>query len=177
MYWRNLPIAEMGPRWLQGFPIELVNAYARKYNIDSYLLGAVVQVESAGNTWAVRYEPSFKHTFDILQLANVVGCSFATMEMMQKTSWGLMQVMGSVAYELGLGREEYKWPSALLDPELGMEFGCRHLKNKINQFGAAPEVVYAAYNAGTPRTNNVGFFYNQGNVDKFLAFYRDLGGY
>lgn len=175
MYWRDLPVP--GPRWLEEFPRDLVNFYARKYNIDAYLLGAVVQVESAGNPWAVRFEPTFRHTFDLMKLSDLLGCSYSTMEMMQKTSWGLMQVMGSVAYELGLGREESKWPTSLLNPHIGMEFGCRHLKAKINKYGAAPEIVYAAYNGGSPRADNVGFFSNQRNVDKFMSYLRDLGGY
>lgn len=179
MFWRTIPHKTFKPAWLKDFPVDLVNNFAKYYNIDAVLLGAVVQVESAGNPNAVRFEPNFQHTFDIFQLANAIGCSPATMEVMQKMSWGLMQVMGSVAYEQGLGREiepNNKWPSALLQPEVGMRYGCLHLRKKIDQYGAAPDIVYAAYNAGAPRKTKGGFFLNQGNVDKFLTFYRDLGG-
>lgn len=169
----------VSPEWLKNLPLPKVNKYAEYYNLDAILVAAVVQIESAGNTWAVRFEPTFKNTFSICSLADSIGCSSATMEMMQKTSWGLMQVMGATAYELGLGAEyapELKWPSSLLDPDRGMTFGCRYLKSRVDKFGADPEVAYAAYNAGSPRTTRAGMFVNQQNVDKFMRCYRELGG-
>lgn len=179
MFWREIPYKDFAPEWLRDFPIVLVNFSAQKHNLDAVFLGALVQVESAGNPNAIRYEPNFQHTQNVFQLSNLIGCSPATMEVMQKMSWGLMQVMGSVAYELGLGAESdppYKWPSSLLEPEVGMNYGCKYLKKKIDLYGDDPDTLYAAYNAGTPKKNSSGFFLNQTNVSKFMRFYRDLGG-
>lgn len=176
MYTGDIPFTNFSPEWLRGFPVPLVNKYAKQFNIDARLLGAVVQTESGGNPFAVRFEPSYRYTSAIASLANEIGCSYSSMEMMQKTSWGLMQVMGSTAYDLGLGREKNKWPSTLLDPEMGMKYGCTFLKRKIDQYGALPEVVYSAYNGGTPQQSVIGVFNNQDMVDNFLKNYRSLGG-
>ena len=93
---------------------------------------------------------------------------------MKRTSWGLMQVMGAVAYEEGLHKMENpieRWPSAMLNPEIGIEMGCRHLKRKFDKYGPEVGNVYAAYNGGSPRVGKDGFLVNQLNVDRFLRYY------
>lgn len=156
---------------------DLIKIYAKNYRIETALLAAVVITESNGNPWACRFEPRFTHTYSLSELSQLVGCSYSTMEMMQKTSWGLMQVMGSVAYELGLAaerEENNKWPTSLLNPYRGLDYGCRHLRDKIDRYGAAPDVAYAAYNAGSPVMKTSGMYINQTNVDKFMQNYRAI---
>lgn len=180
MYWRDVPYKTFKPSWIEDLPVSLINRYARFYNIDAVFLAAVVKIESGGNPNAVRFEPNYQYTSMIRQLADAIECSPATMEVMQKTSWGLMQVMGSVAFELGLAAEKdfnNRWPTSLLIPERGMTYGCMHLKKKINAYGNDVDTVYAAYNAGSPRmTESGGFFVNQTHVNKFRQFYNALGG-
>lgn len=178
MFWRTLKRSSgSSPDWLETLEIDLINLYAKNHGIDSFLLAAVIQTESGGNPWACRYEPQFQHTFNLAELSQLIGCSYSTMEMMQKTSWGLMQVMGSVAYELGLGAEKNdfdKWPTSLLNPYKGLYYGCLHLKEKIDRYGSAPEVAYAAYNAGSPRLLSNGMYVNQRQIDNFMRNYRAL---
>lgn len=91
------------------------------------------------------------------------------MRMAQKTSWGLMQIMGGVAYELGFKG----WPGELLDPETNLYYGCEFLIGKIFLYGDEdPARLYAAYNAGSPRFEN-GRYRNQRNVDNFMLIYQN----
>ena len=135
-----------------------------RMNIDSALVASVVMTESAGNPWASRYEPGWKYIFKSSEFARSINSSVATEQMLQSTSFGLMQVMGTVARERG----HKGWLTELCDPKIGLEFGILHLKAKIKQFGDEPGI--AAYNSGTPRKNDDGTLVNQDYVDKVKAF-------
>jgi soluble lytic murein transglycosylase-like protein len=85
--------------------------------------------------------------------------------MLQKTSFGLMQVMGAVFREYGFEG----WLSQIVtSPELQLEFGCKHLSKKIRRYGK--ESGIAAYNAGSPRRKPDGKFVNQYYVDNVLRY-------
>ena len=89
----------------------------------------------------------------------------------QMTSWGLMQVMGAVARELG-----HTGPlSDLLDPPTGLFYGCLHLRRFRAKYDIWPDVI-AAYNAGSPRrvAGQIGPYVNQSYVDKVLAAWNNL---
>ncbi|MGO9642174.1 MAG: transglycosylase SLT domain-containing protein [Candidatus Acidiferrales bacterium] len=107
--------------------VALARAAAAAHGLDPALVCAVVEQESAWNTWAVRYEPGFLSRYVApLYTAGKIGATEAYTRAM---SWGLMQVMGQVAREEGL-------PDAtpipqLCDPAVGLEYGCRVLKTKF----------------------------------------------
>ena len=167
----------MRVRWMNKLDWALVQCVAKEHDLEPELVAAVVQVESAGNTYACRYEPKFKHVFRVPEFARLCGCTAATMFIMQKTSWGLMQVMGSVAYEHGLHTElihNNKWPTALTNPEIGLKYGCLHLKLKYEKYGPTPGHVYAAYNAGSLRLTKEGKLINEDAVQRFLRHYEAL---
>lgn len=124
------------------------------------LLLALVEVESRGNPWAIRYEPSYRWLWDLHHKAPFQGqgayadptrfpsllpCSPATEWAAQKTSWGLLQVMGAVARERG-----FRGPflSALCEPWVGLELGCRQLTWLRGQTGGDLQAMVAAYNGG-----------------------------
>lgn len=165
------------PNWAKKLDWYLIQRKALKYGLDQDLVAAVIQVESAGNPFAIRYERNYRWTFNVNMLAQDISCTPDTMEQMQKTSYGLMQVMGGVAYEHGLAREkdyDYRWPTSLIMPEMGVEYGCRHLKAKQRVIGDDPARIYAAYNAGSAIKTDGGLYINQRAVDRFYAFYLEL---
>lgn len=85
----------------------------------------------------------------------------------QQASWGLMQVMGGVARELGY---DGHWLTEILtDTVLAVDLGCRHLQRKLRRYGPDLAPVVAAYNAGSPRRRVDGRFRNQAYVDEVLA--------
>jgi len=167
----------MWPRWAKNLDYELIRRVAVSHAMEPALVAAVVQVESMGNTYACAYEPDFTYTYQIPRLAKVCHATIETMLMMQKTSWGLMQVMGAVAYEHKLEDEftwHRRWPTALTNPAIGLKYGCLHLKLKYEKYGPDPKMTYAAYNAGSPRYDQKGNLINLISVNRFLKAYQEL---
>jgi soluble lytic murein transglycosylase-like protein len=134
----------------------------------SVVTGIVCQ-ESSGNPSATRYEPGFFKRYIIkLGLAGEEAQGRAT-------SWGLMQLMGQVAREMGFTAPF----ETLLDPDVGLYWGCRHLsklkERHYREYGWAG--VIAAYNAGSPRKQKDGKWVNQDYVDKVTKYAQEaLGG-
>lgn len=123
--------------------LELIRKWAVKYSLDPALVAAVCEQESSWNQWAVRYEPLFfSHYIQPLVNTNVIHTM--TEAIMRATSWGLGQIMGQVARELGF---KGKYLSELCDPEIGLDFCCKKLKMCID---ATSETLAAlqTYNGG-----------------------------
>jgi soluble lytic murein transglycosylase-like protein len=112
----------------------------------------------------VRYEPTYRWLVgDKLNMS-------LTERHTQMCSWGLMQVMGGTARELGLTG----YLSQLCDPETGVQYGCRYLRRLFERYQIWDDAI-AAYNAGSPR--RVGPTYvNQGYVDKVNGYWQQADG-
>lgn len=133
--------------------LEPIKAAAAKYNLDYKLVLAFVQTESNFNPWAVRYEPEFyKNYSGNMKVANSI-CSADTEKHMRSASFGLMQIMGQTARELGFTGP---YIPQLCDPATGLEFGCKLLRQKIDKFWKdhGNDGVISAYNAGSPSEDN-----------------------
>jgi soluble lytic murein transglycosylase-like protein len=150
----------------------MVAHYAVENNVEQALVHAIIQTESAGNPWSIRYEPNMKWVSleDAGRFAKDLHISLDTELMCQRTSWGLMQVMGVVARELDWSEELTK----LLEPEIRIMYGCKQLRrikewNKSYSF----DDVIAAYNAGSARVTSAGHYQNQAYVDKVKAYYNN----
>lgn len=114
--------------------------------------------------WAVRCEPTYKWTWMVEEHAAELGITQTTERTLQKMSWGLMQVMGATARELGFGAPL----TQLVLPEAGLEWGLRYLAQKVKRHKETTDAI-AAYNAGSPRRGSDGRYKNQDYVDKVLA--------
>lgn len=167
------------PQWAKRWEFwEIIESKCTKHNINPYYIAALIKTESDGNPLACRYEKNFKWTYDTADFAKSLRSSEDTIEMMQKTSWGLCQVMGTVFFELGGNLEplyEYRWPTSMLDKRISIEYGCRYWNSKAKYYHD-PMQIYAAYNAGTVRYSidcpeNL---INQANVDRYEANLKDL---
>jgi soluble lytic murein transglycosylase-like protein len=107
--------------------VSLASNLAQAHGLDPALVCAVIEQESAWNTWAMRYEPAFFAKYVAsLYTNNKVS---ATEGYARGISWGLMQVMGQVARENGFTD---RFLSGLCDPASGIEFGCRVLRKKLD---------------------------------------------
>lgn len=149
-----------------------INEKAKKYNIPIGLVKAIIQVESSGVESATRYEPGFKRKY--LQNMSISEAE----KIARATSYGLMQLMGQVAIELGFKGELV----LLLHPEINIEWSLKHLANFIkkyfNTYGWLG--VIASYNAGSPSLLSTGKYVNQRYVDKVVAEwerYEDVSEY
>ena len=86
---------------------DYINKYSEEYQVDPYLVLAVIKTESNFNKEAVS----------------------------KRDAKGLMQIMDTTgewaAKEIGIN---YFIPSMLFDPELNIKMGCWYLKNLENEF-------------------------------------------
>lgn len=125
--------------------------------------------ESSGNPWAVRFEPNWKYFYKIEQVP--VKTSFETERNLQSCSWGLCQIMGSVARELGYLEELPK----LCREDINIIYGTKKLKSLMNKYDK-PNDIIAAYNAGIPKFMSNGKYFNQTYVDRVNAYLKIIRG-
>jgi len=111
----------------------LARRAAAAQSLDPALVCAVVEQESAWNTWAMRFEPAFftKYVASLYTNNKVT----ATEAYARGFSWGLMQVMGQVAREAGF---DAPFLAALCDPEQGLAIGCKVLRKKFDAMACLP---------------------------------------
>lgn len=175
--------------------MQAINVKAHAHGIRPELVAAFVVVESSGRPWATRFEVDFGvlrdehgkprrdehghlvHSPALVaqaeRFARATGTSYDTELTHEKTSWGLMQIMGSTARELGFRGHMPE----LGQVELGLELGCSYLAKQAVRFASlAPgellgwhEQVVAAYNAGTPHRRADGAWQNADYVRRVAA--------
>jgi soluble lytic murein transglycosylase-like protein len=105
--------------------IKLAKQTAVAYQLDPLLVCAIVEQESEWNAYAIRYEPGFYNKYIV-----PMNLPSSTDAHARAFSWGLMQTMGQVAIEAGV---HPKFLSELCDPYMGLDTGCKILKNKLNR--------------------------------------------
>lgn len=136
--------------------IALISDRAGAEQVPFWLLRALVETESGGNPWAVRYEPAYRYLWNVAKdqpwkgsldedFPSVAGCSSDTELQGQKHSWGLCQVMGAVARERGFDRP---FLSELCDPGLNLQYGAGLLAELLAWSGGDQPQALGAYNAG-----------------------------
>ena len=148
-----------GPDWL----VEITNKIADNTRINRELVQAICAVESSWNRYAVRFEPTWKYVTQADAWASKLNITTQTETQLQSMSWGLMQIMGSVARELGFTDYIHR----LSDPLLGVNYGCLKLRKLYERYGEANESdIIAGYNAGSALKEKTGMYFNQQYVDK-----------
>lgn len=115
------------------------------------------------NTYATRYEESWKYFLNPGTYAFKLKISMDTEKKDQATSWGALQIMGSVARELGYTDYLVK----LIDPNLSLDLSGLKIKQLQSKFTEMRNVI-SAYNMGNPKKTGDGRYYNQIYVDKVL---------
>lgn len=129
----------------------LVGDAARAHDVEPALAWGVLWRESAGEVWAYRYEPGWRWFTDHLGRPLGQGRQHAAQHLSptefnaQSASWGLMQVMGSVARELG-----HRGPisTLLVHPSEAVWLGCKKLGQLTYRFRGSIEDAVSAYNDG-----------------------------
>ena len=130
-----------------------VDQAAKLYGFNSKLVYAICIKESSMDTWAMRFEPGWRWWLNPGTWAKRVRVTTRTEEIAQQCSWGLMQVMGTVARERGHVGDLPQ----LCNPKIGLEIGCAHLKYLFARYSDVKHVL-SAYNTGRPNTK-VGLVY------------------
>ncbi len=166
LYKKRLSVNELTPEIKQEIEIESI-----KYHLDPLLITAIIKTESDFNPLAQRYEAAYPYLYSVRELAEIVGCSKDTMTAAQKTSYGLMQLMGALCYEKFGFRN---WPSRLFDVKINLSFGCRYVRSIIDRGYEKPDEIYACYNAGSVRRIDNNTLVNQSNVNRFMVNYNEI---
>ena len=144
-------------------------AAANRHGLDPCVLAALVMQESGSKRRAVRYEPAYRWVWDCRDTkpfrrltaeeylsdeppADFFGPAGAVSQdewCGQRTSWGLCQVMGATARELGFDGPSFY---ALWDIHRNLELGARFLERLSRKWDISDAI--SAYNAGTPTEKN-----------------------
>lgn len=124
---------------------ESARKWADVYHIPLSYLIALIQQESDGDPWAVRYEPKWRWFLQVDYWARRVKVTSPTERICQTMSWGLCQIMGSVSRELGHQGDI----SMLLDPDINIQLCCKKLHLLYKKHGTWKKAL-ASYNAGHP---------------------------
>lgn len=122
--------------------IGIARKSAQIHGIDPQLLLALCHHESAGLRWsAFRYEPAFydKYVPADIKLSN------PTEAHARAISWGLGQVMGQVAREMGFKGIDL---SELLNPEVGTYWAAKKLKSCLAAKNQDIRLALLAFNGG-----------------------------
>ncbi len=156
--------------WQIDLPWSEINFFANKHALEPNWIAAVIMTESGGNQYATRYEPGWRYFYESRKdIAFDLGITVETETVSQATSWGLMQVMGSVAREHGY----FGHLPAMSEIMLGLRIGCQVLDYHFKKTGLIKDAV-AAYNAGSVRKTPGGMYVNQKHIDRFDMHLRTL---
>jgi soluble lytic murein transglycosylase-like protein len=132
--------------------IDLIKVAAKEHNLEWTLVAAVVEQESNYNPVAVRYEPGFYSAYvaskPLNGMAPVDGIALAYERSCRAISFGLMQLMGNTARELGL---ETPTVFSLLDPMTNLLYGCKLLRRLLNKTNNDVRAALLKYNGGGNR--------------------------
>lgn len=156
--------------WFAKIKFGLVDPVSSQYKLPENLLAAIIMKESSWNDNVVRYEPNYAWVCDVKGFARRVNASDQTEQALQMMSWGLCQIMGSVAREYNY----QGWLTDLLKPELNVRYGAQHLKAYLARYPAGITDAISAYNQGTPRKDPKGKYLNQDYVDTVLNYKADI---
>lgn len=142
---------------------ELIEKYSADLKIDSRLVEAIIEVESSGSAYAVRYEPYLTLSNNPTYFARLNHITEDTERVLQKCSWGVGQILGVTSRDLGFVGSL----NSLCEPARGIYWMCVLIK-KISAKYLVLEDRIAAYNSGTPMHKDDKTYINQDYVEKVL---------
>ncbi len=148
-----------------------ISRIAIGYSFDPLLIAAFVAQESGGVPQRCRFEPAWKFYNAPEKFAKSLGISYETEKEQQMFSYGLMQVMGATARDMGY----IGYLNDLCIPDIGLSVGCKFLAEKAKKYPAAGDLI-SSYNMGTPRKDAQGRYVNQKYVDDLLKHMQALQG-
>lgn len=123
-------------------------------SLDVNLMLAIIETESTNNPWAVKYETRSTLYNNPVIYCRKNGIDLPTEKNLQHISWGLFQIMGFAARDMGFQDILTK----LLIPEVNVIWGVEFFKARCMRRYEKIEDQIAAYNAGTARTDGNGLY-------------------
>ena len=149
----------------------LIKLSANAHGIDEDLLFAICKVESDFNQYATRYEDTYRFLYKINDFVNKDN-TYKTEKTNQKTSFGIMQVLGAVLREYGYDSTNLR--DILNLPADQLYYGCIHLKKKLDKYGYKLGIL--AYNSGSPIKGAGGEYINIHYYNKVMRTIEEMKG-
>lgn len=161
-----------------------VDSKCAQKGLDKNLIKAIITVESNWVPDTYRCEinviPAIPGTSSIVQdalkytitprdFASNLGISINSEVVLQKSSYGLMQLMGFNFRALGFTKILTK----CFDPEINTEYGLNFFIKNCDKYHDLNDKI-ASYNSGSPKRLATGAYINQQYVDKVLIYYNLL---
>lgn len=145
-----------------------INKWGDFLNVDKNLIAAIVATESNFEPHAMRYEETWRYLHFPEQHAIPLNITALTERKLQMFSYGLMQVMGSVAREMGMVSPLPK----MLEIDTGIQYGTMQIRRMLLRWPSKIQHAISAYNQGSPIFDQAAQKYkNQGYVDKVMSYY------
>lgn len=161
---------------------------ANRHAIPVHLLAAIVAKESSFRPDAIRREPAYRWVWDTpgkKAFRRLTATEATSVDppadfkglngddpylewVGQRTSWGLCQVMGAVARELGFAGADFEY---LFDVDRNLSLGSRLFARLLARYPV--EDAVSAYNAGHPTVANERTYVQP--VMRWAAGYRAVG--
>lgn len=137
--------------------------------VDTNLVLSIAEHESGLNPYVTRYEEKWTYFYKPDLLSNNLGITLATEKIHQATSWGPMQIMGTVARELGYN-SYLQTLGVYYIPAI--DFGVKKILTLQNKYSDMKDVI-SSYNQGSPIKDLKGQYKNQDYIDDVLKRYRN----
>lgn len=148
----------------------LIQDSAEQLSISPDIVTSFILVESNGNPWAVRYERNYEWICEVSTMATLLETTYDTALMMQRSSYGLTQIMGAVAWQMG----HRGWSTELLNPETNLTYFVKYLSKLIKKQSLTdPLDMYAAWNSGSVKKID-GKYANYRQVANFRRIYEEV---
>lgn len=145
-----------------------------KYGVEPSVAYGIIMTESGGEEWASRYEPTNRWKFFPQRYHRRLNITLETEKVLQDTSYGLFQVMGSTARSMGFKEMLGK----LYQVDLNFHYGLTHLKSHLAKYAGDVQDAVAAYNAGSARKvlkpDGTREYVNQVHINRFLRFHNEF---
>ncbi len=146
----HLSLSEWGGARIEPYLLAEILSGATIWSLPADWLVALVYHESRGKPYAKRGEPGFLSRYEsgIIRLVEGNRTSerlFTVNPLDFASSYGLMQIMWSTAWERGF-RGQY--PSELFEPRENVYWGCAELHRQLDRAGGDFGVALDAYNDG-----------------------------
>jgi soluble lytic murein transglycosylase-like protein len=127
-----------------------LKAAAKKYGLDPVKVAAVVLQESSGDPSEMRLENGFYRKYVRPMGGKLTHHQPDTIPVElealgRSTSWGLMQLMGQVARELGFAGESL---ADLKYPTVNLDLGCKYLRRLLDRAGGDWDKALLRWNGG-----------------------------
>lgn len=142
--------------------IEMITEKSRLADLQPEMILAIIETESDGNPYAATYHANY--SWINMQTKRPADCHPNTESVQQRMAWGLMQIMGATARNIGFEG----WLTELTIPVVNIAIGMKYLAGLSERYLESDGIdgVIAAYNAGSPKKTADGKYRNQAYVDK-----------